>query len=290
MATRLVWPPPGGHNKNKFTVPLSNKSFYLIYPRCNLFLEIMLFCFYELIVNLANLSSLDSILSKFKHASETPMLKSQVLIQLRLRTSDLFPIFNLNNFSCSCTFTTTNCQLTKFQWSTISLSQKSLYWNLSHSPPWFFTADNGLATLLLSLDLSAAFDAIDLTILLNSLTSSFDIMGSSHNWLKSYLSNRSFSVTSGSFFSFILPSSCGVLQGSVLSPIFSQFMSHLLLQLYPLTVSINSNMLTIHSFVFLSPASLPSSQATLTTHLFYGASTSGNSGPWQFYQYAFDST
>jgi len=80
-------------------------------------------------------------------------------------------------------------------------------------------ADNWLTTLFLSLDLSAAFDTTDHTILLNHLTSSFGIMGSSHNWLKSYLSNRSFSVTSGSSSSFILPSSCGVPQGSDLAPI-----------------------------------------------------------------------
>jgi len=71
-----------------------------------------------------------------------------------------------------------------------------------------------------SLDLSAAFDTIDYSILLNRLTSSFGIIGSFyHNWLKSYLSNRSFSVTSGSSSSFILLSSCGVPQGSVLGPI-----------------------------------------------------------------------
>ena len=44
-------------------------------------------------------------------------------------------------------------------------------------------------------------------------------MGSSDNWLKSYLSNRSFSVTSDSTSSSILPSPCGVPQCSVLGPI-----------------------------------------------------------------------
>jgi len=37
----------------------------------------------------------------------------------------------------------------------------------------YHAADNGLATLLLSLDLSAAFNIIDHTILFNCLTSSF---------------------------------------------------------------------------------------------------------------------
>jgi len=48
-------------------------------------------------------------------------------------------------------------------------------------------ADNELATLLLPLELSAAFNTINHAILLNRFTSSFGIMGSSHNWLKSYL-------------------------------------------------------------------------------------------------------
>jgi len=111
----------------------------------------------------------------------------------------------------------------------------------------YHAADNRLATLLLSLDLSAAFDTTDHVILLNRLTFSFGIVGSSHNWLKSYPSNRSFSVTSGSTSSSILSSSCGVPQGSVLGPILTQSMSHLLLQLSPLTVSIDSSMLTIHN-------------------------------------------
>jgi len=87
------------------------------------------------------------------------------------------------------------------------------------------------------------------TYLLNCLTSSVGIMGTSHNWLKSYLSNRSLSVTSDSYSSFILPSSCGVSKTLSWVPSFSQFMSQLFFQLYPLTVSINSNMLTIHSFL-----------------------------------------
>ena len=42
----------------------------------------------------------------------------------------------------------------------------------------------GLPLYFLSLDLSAAFDTIDHTTLLNRLTSGFGIMGSAHNWLR----------------------------------------------------------------------------------------------------------
>ena len=44
-------------------------------------------------------------------------------------------------------------------------------------------------------------------------------MGSSHNWLKSYLLNRSFPVTTSSTSSSILSSPCGAAQGSVLGHI-----------------------------------------------------------------------
>jgi len=120
--------------------------------------------------------------------------------------------------------------------------------------------------LLLSLDLSAAFDTntIDHVILLNRLTSSFGIMSSSHNWLKSYLSNRSFSVTSGSTYSSILSSSCGIPQGSVLGPI-----------LFTIYVSLIASIVSSHGvnqqqyaddtqlFLSISSASLSSSLCSL---------------------------
>jgi len=117
--------------------------------------------------------------------------------------------------------------------------------------------------LHLSLDLSAAFDTIDYVILLNRLTSSFGIVGSSRNWLKSYLSNRSFSVTSGSTSS-ILSSSCGVPQGSDLGPI-----------LFTIYVSPIASIVSSHGvnqqqyaddtqlFLFISPACLSSSLCSL---------------------------
>jgi len=67
------------------------------------------------------------------------------------------------------------------------------------------------------LDLTAAFDTIDHNILLNRLTFSFGIMGSSHNWLMSHLSQQVVFIDSSSF---ILPSSHDVPQGSVLGYIF----------------------------------------------------------------------
>ena len=75
------------------------------------------------------------------------------------------------------------------------------------------------STLLIGLDLSAAFDTIDKTTLIARLRRSFGISGPALDWISSYLSNRSQHVRVGSSLS---PSSTcehGVPQGSVLGPI-----------------------------------------------------------------------
>ena len=87
-----------------------------------------------------------------------------------------------------------------------------------------------------------------------SVTLSDISRSSSHNWLKSYLSNRSFQSLLAPL---PLPSYCHlVVFPEALSwvPFFSQSMSHQLLELYHLTVSINSTILTTHScFSSFSP-------------------------------------
>ena len=55
----------------------------------------------------------------------------------------------------------------------------------------YCSADSSQPTLLVSLDLSAAFDTIDLSVLLSRLSTSFGINGTALAWLSSYLLNRS---------------------------------------------------------------------------------------------------
>ena len=74
-------------------------------------------------------------------------------------------------------------------------------------------------TCLCLLDLSAAFDTIDHSILIHRLTSWFGINGSVLSWLKSYLSNRSFYVNLTGTKSSIFQLLYGVPQGSVLGPL-----------------------------------------------------------------------
>jgi len=106
-------------------------------------------------------------------------------------------------------------------------------------------------TLLLSLDISAVFNTKDRSVRLNRLVSSFGIISNSHNCVKSYLSNRSFSITSGSTSSIKLLLSYVVFLNALLWVLsFSLSMFLLLLQLYHLILFISNNMLTTHYLLF----------------------------------------
>lgn len=79
--------------------------------------------------------------------------------------------------------------------------------------------DKRKVSLLLLLDLSAAFDTIDHDILLKRLNISFGITGTALSWFKSYLCDRYQSVKVGNFLSNEVLLSTGVPQGSVLGPV-----------------------------------------------------------------------
>uniref|UniRef100_A0A3Q3KRN4 Reverse transcriptase domain-containing protein n=1 Tax=Mastacembelus armatus TaxID=205130 RepID=A0A3Q3KRN4_9TELE len=79
-------------------------------------------------------------------------------------------------------------------------------------------ADSGLVSILILLDLTAAFDTISHNILLHRLTS-IGIAGSVLSWFTSYLSDRTQSVHLQNFHSQPSTVSCGVPQGSVLGPL-----------------------------------------------------------------------
>jgi hypothetical protein len=88
--------------------------------------------------------------------------------------------------------------------------------------------DKGKYVLLIMLDLSAAFDTIDHTILLNRLDTHFGIVGSVLQWFRNYLTDRSQTVTCGNSESLPVTLACGVPQGSVLGPLlFSLYMAPL---------------------------------------------------------------
>ena len=79
--------------------------------------------------------------------------------------------------------------------------------------------DQGKVTALILLDLSAAFDVVDHTILLHRLKHWFGLTGTALNWFDSYLRNRTQSVSVRGLLSKSSNLDCGVPQGSVLGPL-----------------------------------------------------------------------
>ena len=80
------------------------------------------------------------------------------------------------------------------------------------------TADDGSPSLLILLDITAAFDTIDHNILLQVLHSTIGLDGTALKWFTSYLSDRTEYVALGKARSQIHSVTCGVPQGSVLGP------------------------------------------------------------------------
>ena len=99
--------------------------------------------------------------------------------------------------------------------------------------------DKGHVTLLVMLDLSAAFDTVDHGILLQRLQSKLGLRGTALLWFKSYLAGRTQVSINGTLYEkFNL--CCGVPQGSCLDP--------LLLTIYASTLF---DILKFHLFILM---------------------------------------
>jgi hypothetical protein len=79
--------------------------------------------------------------------------------------------------------------------------------------------DKGKGILLVSLDLSSAFDTLDHTVLLHRLHEEVGICGNALQWFTSYLTGKSQSVVIGTSESVSVPLNVGVPQGSILGPL-----------------------------------------------------------------------
>ena len=89
--------------------------------------------------------------------------------------------------------------------------------------------DNKEVTLLVLLDLSAAFDTIEHSILLNILQQDFGVVGTALNWFDSFLSGRKQRILVGDKTSDDFNLNCGVPEGSCMGPIlFTLYDSRLL--------------------------------------------------------------
>ena len=122
------------------------------------------------------------------------------------------------------------------------------------------------ATSLILLDLSAAFDAVDHSILLTRLQNWFGLDGLSLDWFSSYLSLCSQAVSINDSISAFSTLSCGVPQGSLLGPLFSTHYTT------PLGLVISKNSLKYHLYaddtqlyISFTPTNSALSLETLTT-------------------------
>ena len=233
-------------------------------------------CFNELgpiITNLVNLSLSEGIFpSSFKQALVQPLLKKP-----SLSTDDLNnfrPISNLIFISKILEKVVASRIQSHLSSNSLSSSFQSAY-RIFHSTETtllkihndlILAMDRGEVTSLILLDLSAAFDTVDHSILLTRLQNWFGLDGLSLDWFSSYLSLRSQAVSINDSISAFSTLSCGVPQGSVLGP--------LLFTLYttPLGSVFSKNSLKYHLYaddtqlyISFTPTNSALSLETLTT-------------------------
>ena len=179
-----------------------------------------------LIAKLANMSFQEGCFPQsFKTALVTPLIKKPNLDSSNL--ANFRPISNLNNISKILerlflsrlqphVLLSPNFNPLQSAYRRSHSTETALLCTLDHV---FHSADCGQSTLLVSLDLSAAFDTIDHAILTSRLQNTFGLTGPALSWILSYLSNRCQVVKLGKHSS--SPQACesGVPQGSVLGPL-----------------------------------------------------------------------
>ena len=81
------------------------------------------------------------------------------------------------------------------------------------------SCDDNMPSVLILLDLSAAFDTVDHSLLLNILKNEIGIMGIALDWFTSFLTERKSFVKINDAYSFKCAQNWGVPQGSVLGPV-----------------------------------------------------------------------
>ena len=189
-------------------------------------------CFDELgptIINIINfsLSELRRIFpSSFKQAIVHPLLKKPSLPDDDL--NNFRPISNLNFISKILEKVNVASRIqSRLLSNSLSSSFQSAY-RMFHSTETTLLAihndlilamDRGEVTSLILLDLSAAFDTVDHSILLHRLQHWFGLHGTSLDWFSSYLTSRSQAVSIQNSTSSFSNLSCGVPQGYVLGPL-----------------------------------------------------------------------
>ena len=101
-------------------------------------------------------------------------------------------------------------------------------------------------TMLILLDLSAAFDTVDHRILLGRLSDEVGILGTALNWFTSYLSDRSQRVSVHGVPSRPFDLNCGVPQGSCLGTLLFIIYASKLFKIVEHYVSVKSKLQHAH--------------------------------------------
>lgn len=104
------------------------------------------------------------------------------------------------------------------------------------------SVDKKCPVMLVLLDLTAAYDTVDHSVLLSRLKENVGLCGTALKCFQSYLTNRTFSVMIGDLSTSVASLSCGVPQGSILVPmLFSLYM-------FPLGSIIERHNLAFHCY------------------------------------------
>ena len=182
--------------------------------------------FSVIIANLANLSITEGIFPDiFKVGHITPILKKPSLNSDD--SANFRPITNLNTIGKLLERLVQN-RLRRHIASSGNQAMFQSAYRALHSTETamtkvvndlLLTVDDGCPSVLLSLDISAAFDTLSHCRLLDRAEELFGVTGLAKAWLCSYLSGRSHYVAFGGKQSAIVPSLSGVPQGSVLGPL-----------------------------------------------------------------------
>ncbi len=105
-----------------------------------------------------------------------------------------------------------------------------------------FNSDSGKISVLVLLDLSAAFDTVDHNILLERLENWVGLSGMVLKWFRSYLEGSGYYVSIGEHKSKWMAMTCGVPQGSILAPLL------FILYMLPLSQIMRKNQIAYHSY------------------------------------------